>query len=457
MQFSVHTIIISDYPNAGEYLLYNTRSQAMVKINQELKDLVDHFNHPDYLSLILKYAQDIGQLHSMGILVANQAEDLARLKTHMDQIKYGVSTRQYFVTILTTYACNLKCVYCFEESSRTNEKMTPETADQTMDWLKAKVTRLGYRSLFLNFYGGEPLLNKPILEYIAISMRSWCESRGIEFKFMMQTNGYLMTPELVDRYKKLGLDRVRISVDGVGEDHDKNRPLRNGASSFEVIMKNIIASCGKLPIGISVSFDKGDVRHIEKLLAYCKDKGIIHKLGQFLFSPIHATLGPNGQTEKIQNSSCMCNYEDKALVDSTRRIGEMMDEHGLKMKSSMSTSICPVTRDEGGVTIDQKGFVFKCNSMLGHPELSTGHVKENDYNQQHKNFVHLDVFNQCPQDCTYMPMCSGGCRLSSFLKNQNFRTPSCHKPYLNQMAPEIIKKQYQDKMADVKAAVNVST
>ncbi len=110
-----------------------------------------------------------------------------------------------------------------------------------------------------------------------------------------------MTPELVDRYMTLGLKQVRISVDGVGEDHDKHRPLRGGGSTFEVIMKNIIASCEKLPIGISVSFDKGNIRHIEKFFAYCKEKGILNKLGRFIFSPIHATLGPKGETEKIQN------------------------------------------------------------------------------------------------------------------------------------------------------------
>lgn len=446
MQFSFHTITIPNYPNPSEYLLYNTRSQAMVKINHELKDLIDHFSHPDYFALRFQYAQELVQLHQQGILTTSDEEDLSRLKSHMDQIKYNVQTDLYFATILTTYACNFKCVYCFEESSRVNEKMTNETADHTMDWLKFKTIQYGYRHIYLNFYGGEPLLNKPILEYIASSMKAWCESRGMKFSFMMQTNGYLMTPELVDRYKELGLKQVRISVDGVGEDHDKHRPLRGGGSTFEVIMKNIIASCDKLPIGISVSFDKGDLRHIEKLFEYCKNKGIMRKLGQFIFAPIHATLGANGQTEKIQNSHCMCNYEDDALVQANRRIRELMISNGLDMKSGMSTSICPVTRHEAGVTIDQQGRIFKCNSMLGHPELSTGHVKDNEYNQQHQAFIHLDVFNQCPQDCTYMPMCSGGCRLSSFLKNQNFRTPSCHKPYLNKMAPEIIKQEYQDRL-----------
>jgi uncharacterized protein len=210
-------------------------------------------------------------------------------------------------------------------------------------------------------------------------------------------------------------------------------------------MKNIMASCDKLPIGLSVSFDR-DVKHIGRLFSYCKDKGILHKLGRFVFSPIHATLGHKGEKEKIQNAHCECNYEDDSLVQANREIRELMMNYGLEMKSGMSTSVCPVTRENSGMTIDQQGRIYKCNSMLGHPELSTGHVKDNDYNQQHQTFIHLDVYNQCPQDCTYMPMCSGGCRLGSFLKNKNFNTPACHKPYLNKMAPEIIKQQYQERM-----------
>jgi len=453
MQFSFHTIIIPDYPNPGEYLLYNTRSQAMVKINHELKDLIDHFTSPDYSASRFLYAQEIAHLHKQGILASSDVEDLDRLKNHMGQIKYSVNQKMLFTTILTTYACNFKCTYCFEESSRVNEKMSRETADQTVSWIKYRVVNLGYRSVFLNFYGGEPLLNKPMLEHIAASIKTWCEDRGTPFYFMMQTNGYLMTPELVDRYLELGLKQVRISIDGVGEVHDKHRPLRGGGSTFKIIMKNIIASCDKVPIGLSVTFDKGDILHIEKLFVYLKEKGILHKLGRFIFAPIHATLGPHGQTDKIQNAHCMCNYEDDALVQSNRRIRELMMSYGLDNKSGMSTSICPVTRDEAGVTVDQQGRLFKCNSMLGHPELSTGHVKDNQYNQQHQTFVGLDVFNQCPQDCTYMPMCSGGCRLSSFLKNQNFSTPACHKPYLNRMAPEMIMQEYQTRMNNKKSSV----
>ena len=407
----------------------------MIKIDHELKNFIDHFGQPDYFYLRPRYDYEITQLHKSGILSESQEEDLARLKSHMEQIKYSVDTRSFFVTILTTHACNFKCVYCFEESSRGNEKMTMETAGQTIEWIKSKILKLGYRSLYLNFYGGEPLLNQPILEYMARSMKPWCESRRIGFKFMIQTNGYLLIPEQVERFLILGLKQVRVSVDGVGDDHDKNRPLRGGGRTFDVIMDNIMASYEKVPIGLSVGFDKGDVRPIERLLAYCKDKGIIHKLGRFIFAPIHAGLG--------QNNHCECNYEDEYLIQANRKIQKLMITYGLEMKSGMSTTVCPLMRENSGVTVDALGVIYKCNSMLGHPELAVGHVKDTEYNQQNQTFVHLDVYNQCPQDCVYMPMCSGGCRLASFLKNQNFTTPVCHKTYLDKMAPEMIKQEYQ--------------
>lgn len=447
MQFSIHTIIVADYPAPGQYLLYNTRTQALVTIDHALKDFIDHFHQPSYAFLRSHYADRIIALHKMGILAQNFDEDIERLKSHMSQLKHRVNPAGLSLTILTTYACNLKCTYCFEESSRTTERMTPQTAEQTMNWIKAKIDEFGYKLLYLNFYGGEPLLNKPALEEIASRMGEWCRARGVAFKFMMQTNGYLMTPALIDKYLQLGLQQVRISLDGIGEDHDKYRPLRGGGGTFERIMNNIADCCDKVKIGISTSFDKGEVGHIERMLNYFQDRGILHKLGRFIFSPLHPTLGPNGKTEMIQNAHCECNFEDASLVEANRKIRAMLAAKGLEQKSGMSTSICPVTRHESGCTIDQQGRIFRCNSMLGHPELSTGHVRDAVYNERHHEFVNLDVYNQCPQDCTYMPMCSGGCRLTSFLKNQNFRTPSCHKPYLNKMAPEIIKKEYQDKIA----------
>jgi len=443
MKLSMHTIVVPDYPSIGEYLLCSTRTQAMVKISRELKDAIDHFSDPAFFAQRTRYATELLQLHQMGILAQNDQEDFEKLKAFLDQKKLGVVTDSFPVTILTTYACNLKCTYCFQESSRSFEQMDDVTSEHVMSWVKEKIIKSGYQQLYLIFYGGEPLINKPTLEKIAGHMKIWCEARGIRFKFMLQTNGYLMDPECITRYRKLGLDQVRISVDGVGKAHDRNRPLRGGGGSFQRIMRNIINCVDLVPIGISTSYAKGEFEKIEELLTYFNDLGILYKLGRFIFSPIHATLGPEGRSDEIRNQECMCNYEDDELIQTNQKIQALLKKYGQPVKDGMSISICPLTRANSGVTIDQHGRIYKCNSMLGHPEFSVGNVRDHQFNAAHDEFIHLDVWRQCPADCTYMPMCSGGCRLSSFLTHKNFMTPTCHKAYLNKMTPEFIKKNYE--------------
>ncbi len=446
MQFSNNTLIIDNYPTDQDHLIYNIRTQGMVKINHELRKIIEN-SEKILPTLRERHSKDLTALHKMGMIVKNEKEDHQNLKFFLNQLKHESKTDSFAVTILTTYACNLKCTYCFEETSRANVKMDAKTADHVMTWLKKQIKKFNYKQLYLIFYGGEPLLNKFILEQIASEMQIWCKKQGIRFKFMLQTNGYLMTPECIAHYLTLGLDQVRISVDGVGQDHDRNRPLRNGRGSFDKIIQNITNCSDMVKIGISTSYTKGNIAPIERLLNYFEEIEILHKLGRFIFSPLHATLGPVGQAEQIQNTACNCNFENKQLLKDNKKIQNLMESRGLPTKNGMSITACPLTSEQGGVTIDQKGHIYKCNSMLGHPEFAVGNIQDEHFNKKHHEFINLDVWKQCPQDCTYLPMCSGGCRMMSFLEEKNFQTAGCKKPYLDKMVPEFIKKEYQTLIA----------
>jgi len=125
-----------------------------------------------------------------------------------------------------------------------------------------------------------------------------------------------------------------------------------------------------------------------------------------------------------------------------------MKRKGLPNKSGLATATCPLIKEHGAATIDQQGKLYRCNSLLGHPEFAVGDVFHDEYNETHKEFRDLDVWKQCPTDCTYLPMCSGGCRLMSFVGgNKNFKVASCKKPYLNERASDFIKRDYDRMMA----------
>ncbi len=442
MQLSFYNIIVDDHPIPGEHLLYNTRTQALVKVEGQLMGLLKRLDDPKNFSLRMQYANELVHLHEMGFIVDNKWDDVRRLVHFLGDLKYKKTTDTFSVTILTTMACNFKCTYCFEENTRKPLCMDRRTCDATLKWIKERVIRMKYDSIFVTFYGGEPLLNEEALEYLANDLRDWCAGNGFAFRFMIQTNGYLMTHERVQKYLPLGLSDVRISLDGVAEDHDLKRPLRGGGGTFDEIMKNIVENISHVRIGLSVSYDKSGVAHIARLLDHLEKIGILHQLGRIICSPVRASLGQSVHPEKICGSACLINYNDEELLHSVIEINRLMSVKGISVQKGLPISACPLLREHGAFSIDPQGRLFGCNSMLGHPEFSLGDIFHNTFNDKRRKFLNMDVGLNCPVHCRYLPVCNGGCRLISFIEHGRFERPDCKVRYLDKMAPDLVKKEY---------------
>lgn len=442
MPWSIHTIIVPDYPNPGAYLLYHTRTQALIKIWQDLKEAAEHLEDRAWAEPARLWDAELKRLREMGFLVCDRREDEEKLQSFLHQLKYGVD-RFLGVQILTTYACNFDCVYCFQQKSRAMEHMTPAIQEQTIAWIQRRMTRLSYPRLHLNFYGGEPLLNPEAVANISPRLQAWCAERDVKFGFSLQTNGYFLTPSLVQRYKTWGLTSVRVSVDGIKAAHDRNRPLKGGQGTFERVMENITAVADLIPVHIACTYENGDVDPALALLDYLDAEGLLSRLGKFLCAPSHAVLGKKGAASAVGRSQCQCHHTDETFAAATRRLNAALEAKGVASGSRLSLTACPLTRENSGVTIDQKGRLYRCNSLLGHPEYALGDVFHDTFNETQKEFRDLDAWRHCPQDCVYLPLCVGGCRLMSFLEKQDFHAPSCRKMYLDRLAPDMIKKEYE--------------
>ncbi len=451
MQLSKYTLFANDYPNPGEHLVYHTRTQALLKIDQTLRDVLTSIDRTGFTTET-QYEQHLKDLYRMGILVRDEVDDRERLERFMEQKKWGINESLFHATILTTYNCNFACTYCFEESTRTSsQKLDFSTSDLIIDWLQRKIQKLGVRALELNYYGGEPLLNQPVMEYISSRMKNWCDSRRIKFKMSLQSNGALLTPEFVDRYRPLGLVGAQVSMDGTKEVHDRNRPMRgSGRGTFDIIIQNLLAVADKIKITIACGYDKGDPSGILELLDYLEEIGLLKKLKGFTYSPIHPTLGSKGHAEQIVSPGCMSNYETESLLSGQKKIKEAMEKKGMFVKSGLSVSMCPVTTGDNSVTIDTQGLIFKCNAMLGHPDLAVGSIYEEEYNERQRSFMEADAWKKCDSDCPYVPLCNTGCRLFSFFKSGDFSAKSCERSYMDKFVVEAIKKEYENQIAQKK-------
>ncbi len=450
MKLSRFNLWVKDYPKQGEYLLFNSRTQALIKVNQELKEALDNFPASLLATCHSLLFDNLNTLKENGIIVEDEKEEEAKLKDFFRQLKFESAVLPFEVTILTTYSCNFRCAYCFEESVKAQIFMSQETSALVIKWLIQRLEKRKLQKVHLVYYGGEPLLNtKPIYD-ISWHIREWAQKKGMDFSFGIITNGSLIRPELIDKFLTLGLREVRISLDGDREAHNRNRPFLDGQPTFDLLIENIKSIIDKVKVAVSGNFDRENFSSIPRLLDYLEEEGILRKLDYFIFTPIVPRLGPKENPSAIELSHCLSFLEKDGLFNEVVSLKHELLRRKLKLRTSgLAINACPLTMQDAGVTIDPQGLIYKCNSLLGYPEFSVGDVRNQDFNRKEKEFLNIDAWDKCPPDCPYVPMCQGGCRLFSYLEQGNFSSLSCKREYFDRITPELMKLEYEKLLSEV--------
>ena len=135
--------------------------------------------------------------------------------------------------MVTTLRCNHTCVYCHASRVPVDDDqhdMSVETADQVLE----KVFQTTSPSLTIEFQGGEPLLNWPVVQYVI--------ERGIErakeanklVEFALVTNLSVMDDEKFDFLMQHNV-QISTSLDGPEQLHNKNRPYTGSNSYAETV------------------------------------------------------------------------------------------------------------------------------------------------------------------------------------------------------------------------------
>ena len=114
--------------------------------------------------------------------------------------------------IIPMRRCNLSCAYC-NEYDKVSEPVATAEMLRRVDLL----ARLG--TAIITISGGEPLLHPELDEII----------RGIRAHGVIATiitNGYLLTPERIERLNRAGLEHLQISIDNVNPDEVSKKSLK---------------------------------------------------------------------------------------------------------------------------------------------------------------------------------------------------------------------------------------
>lgn len=133
--------------------------------------------------------------------------------------------------------CNLDCDYCYvyhhaDQSWRRMPKLLSEEHQDAFSWRLAEyAAAVDLRRAAVIFHGGEPLL-AGIDNLVTFARKVKSAASGVEVDFGMQTNGLLLTDDVLDKLQAEGI-AVSLSIDGPREAHDLHRTTRKGRSSFD--------------------------------------------------------------------------------------------------------------------------------------------------------------------------------------------------------------------------------
>lgn len=298
--------------------------------------------------------------------------------------------------IVTTYACNLSCVYCYEKSyQKQSDMLSAKLSKDICEYIIKYINYYQFNSAKLIFTGGEPTLNMDTILFITRVLFEYFKSVNTKFSFSIVTNGTINISKYFSELKNYGLDLIQISLDGTKEIHNTRR-----CSNFDAYGKtlNFIEECVKNQIQsvIRTNIDDNNIRCFEGML---NDIRNLDK--DFLTLSLY-------QTEKT-----ICDRKvgenDLSNMNNILKAYSIAKSYGFRISKYNPFSAGCISLVTVGQFIDPNGSIYKCGGMIGHDNEIVGSI----YNFQKmikgiEKYIDQKITNDCIM-CKMFPACTGGC------------------------------------------------
>ena len=473
MQPSIFNVRVPLRDQADVFLM-NTLTDAQIIVPPEVVSLLDSVEGRTRDGAVTNaFAADereaLATLTELGFLVESREADRQALDAYFDAIRHDTS--QLRLTVLTTLQCNFACGYCFQgdhdDHNRHAHKMSLETAQAVVEHAARQMDAIHPERVSMTFFGGEPLLNLPVVYFLAEHVHAAATARGIRLSLSIITNGLLLTPEVVDRLVPYGLAGVKVTLDGDQAAHDLKRPLRGGQGTFDKIVANVRAVAGKVKVSIGGNFDAENAASYPALLDFLAQQEFAAQIAKVSFKPVMGGAAPSTPAPSLPaakpsringiipltavaadgaplGGTCMtvagaggvskgasacdtCHFVDETMGF----LREETKKRGFPTIDGVHMGPCEIHRQHAQ-TIGPDGALYACPGFTGEATFATGHIATPQTPLQARaadRFDRIGAWRNCG-DCSFIPVCAGGCSVASHTELGDLDTPACHRPSL---------------------------
>ncbi len=338
-----------------------------------------------------------------------------------------------WILLELTHKCPLECAYCYNQLDFINTKDTMNKED----WFRVMEQARQMGAVQLGISGGEPLLNKDVVEIVK-------KANDLKFYTNLITSGVGASKGVVQKLKDAGLKTVQLGI----QSHDKNTMtlITNNKSSYDekIAFAKEVKEAG-LQLIVNTCITRQNIHQVGEIIEFAEKLGAnyleianIQYYGWALKN-INALLPTQEQITKARE---VTNYYRKERKD-MKVFFVVPDYFATRPKACMNgwgTTF---------LTINPDGIALPCNTANTLP-LEFPNVKEFSVEQiwnesEAFNYFRGDKWMKEPcRTCDERDKDFGGCRCQAYAltKDMHATDPVCIK------SPNhgIINKKIEDSM-----------
>jgi len=416
------------FPVEEGQLLYNSRTGSVfLTAGEDANNLAVALIDPNF-TLEKDDSSLIKSLVEGAFIIPNNFDELSAIREIYLNAR---NMSPMVVTITTTMDCNLGCYYCYE--SRTKESLDENQIPALLEKVEKNLLRQSKKSLHVDWYGGEPLLNAGFLEDASIKLQELCRNLNIKYSSSVVSNGTEWPVDVDAFVKKHKIRQVQISIDGLEKNHNKRRKYKSGdrkRSSFDkavTVINGLVKVCR---VDLRLNIDQHNYQDFDLFLTQCEHRG-------WFDAPFPVVVQPARISSYSDKSSFLRPHEiTLSKFDSIR--GEIRKKmKGIaKVEESESpdgfpfpkVSVCAALATDSFV-MGAAGEEYRCGLQVGEENRIVGRVapalkkkinnisievvSTSDNEKNHSDQKWWDTFDptrnlKCSQ-CSFLPLCWGGC------------------------------------------------
>ena len=397
------------FAKEGDHYLFNGLSRALVRLTEEewarFNSIQSSSPHGELSP------RELEEFQRGHFLLPEEFDERAYLRHLYNRERFSSNTLR--LTVAPTLRCNLRCFYCFE-GSKPELSMTADCADQIAAVVERSLQRHAHQHVVVTWFGGEPLLNLPIIERLNRALVVSCRDRNAHYSSRIITNATLMTPAALAKLREGNLRFIQITLDGSRALHNKTRALPGRANSLDRIFANLEA---------------------------CAANGLLDRLQiHFRINVWRGMNDPTGvadlwrevsQSDWYQQGNCSIGFgtirdhdgtkPDPLKISSTEwqairnAMGEVRTPPGTA-SLPQGFSLCAAVSAHS-LGIGPAGELVKCWNSFGRTDESTGHISDLLYPDANplpqpgwlQWLTHSPVDIPKCYECKLLPLCMGGC------------------------------------------------